>query len=66
MLHNTSTTQGSAPLALQMDQRRDRQPPTLMAEGHGFYFQKDDFFGVGDRSPLMSKDTLDLLTRDEE
>ena len=58
---NTSTTHGSVPLSLQMDQRRDRQPSTLRGKGLESYLQKDYFFGVGDQRTLESKETLQRL-----
>ena len=54
---SNATPPPSAPLSLQMDQRRDRQSPTLRGKGHDSYLRKDYFFGVVDRRTLESKET---------
>ena len=59
LVRNTSTTQGSAPLSLQMDQRRARQPPTMMGKGQDSYFRKANLFGLGKCNELVSKVTFD-------
>ena len=59
-------TQGSAPLSLQMDQQRARQPPTTMGKGYNSYFRKANFFVVGERKELVSKETFERRAEEEQ